>query len=643
MFTKSFLRIWNVTLQMLQLQVLPGKPPQTTAPDITVTTPPPSDSHQLTVPEPTITDSTTNTTNPTTTTTNPNLAITETTMTETSRAGAIPRGERPAVSKQTASKPSGNGEDGDTKVGWVYHMRKQELINEMDRLGLPSDGRLEELRARFVNFLRRVPSYTQYKDHVREENKYDSACYVPLQEPPMSHETPTPFVDHRSAKETYMMQNVSLDETTFIREALGLSPTDSSESVKRALAELVSSGQNSDKGLRKPQSFPLREPARLSTQTGVTYSIPKDNLMSCYTTLKSPSDPVNTNPGPENTKSSNESSAARICTLVRKWNLYFDGERNPVSFLERLGEMIDCYDLQPDDILKALPELLKGKALLWYRNERELWTNFYDFQIAFEAQYLPPGYRRNLDEEIRYRTQGLEEPFKNFVVALLTLMRRRGGFTSEEKLNRIYCNTRPEYKLTMRREDFTSVQAMMKEAENYESYVREKSLYRPPPNPAQALVPETAYYSKSKPFRNNQGTFHQDRPPFQRRGGVEPQPFNQTWRNTNSHATRTGPPQYNMVSWPNVNDQSEPRPERKTEEPPQRTGVCWNCNERGHRINDCPKPKVIRCFYCKKEGVRTVNCDCRQGNGRWVPENGGRPSPRYQPRPQTSQQPHQRS
>lgn len=55
------------------------------------------------------------------------------------------------------------------------------------------------------------------------------------------------------------------------------------------------------------------------------------------------------------------------------------------------------------ECVKALPELLKGDAFLWYRNTKALWHAYEEFLDNFKEQYLHPDYFRNLDGEILQR------------------------------------------------------------------------------------------------------------------------------------------------------------------------------------------------------------------------------------------------
>ena len=88
-----------------------------------------------------------------------------------------------------------------------------------------------------------------------------------------------------------------------------------------------------------------------------------------------------------------ETPHALPCERVRKWGLNFNGEGDALSFLERIEELQECYTISNGDMLTALPELFRGKALLWYRNSKQAWSVWKDFIDDFKLQYLPPPIR----------------------------------------------------------------------------------------------------------------------------------------------------------------------------------------------------------------------------------------------------------
>ncbi|KAG8274648.1 hypothetical protein J6590_103526 [Homalodisca vitripennis] len=156
---------------------------------------------------------------------------------------------------------------------------------------------------------------------------------------------------------------------------------------------------------------------------------------------------------------------------------------------------------------------------------------------------------------------------------------------------------RPEYKLIMRRGNVKSIQDMIKEAEYYESYERERLLYKPPPNPAQTLVPETAYYSTKNKQVSVEGMRHRQYNPTPRiwtdngnwghqqlRQSVRPN-LVQTVQYSQAATLQKDQKQYRLGE---VKSNSGPGP---TVNPPTRNirreavPVCWNCVETGHRFN----------------------------------------------------------
>lgn len=494
--------------------------------------------------------------------------------------------------------------ESDPLVGWIYYLDKPQIQSEMMKYNLDINGKLTDLRKRFVAFLRERGSQPEFNKITRDSTSLWRADN-----------------EHRSFETGPQHQ---LHEGSVIREMLGLAPDISFETVKRMLSFTISTGTDpatgaiGEDGNEKVHNKP--------PHTAVTYSTQKPRVsISCSPNLRE-----------HEQNQERMSDSASLCSTVRKWNLRFDGVKEPISFLERLDELLDSYEICKDNVLKALPELFQGSALLWYRNNREIWSTYYQFRREFEVQFFPPGYRQNLDAEIRRRTQGANEPFRTFAVSMLTLMRRRGGFSPDEKLNILYSNMKPEYKLTIKQKEITSVSDMIEHAEHYEGYLRAQDSYQAPPLPKMSLVPETAYQPKGRhdwintvveavpevrctnkakinpplQYRTNVPKVNQD---DSRKGqtGKYFRRYNQRKYPTNRPGTDARPSDQNNQTRPGPNNHN-------------RSVVCWNCDGEGHVSRECRKPKVMRCFYCKKMGIRTTSCDCRAGNGAGTQSTGVR-------------------
>ena len=151
-----------------------------------------------------------------------------------------------------------------------------------------------------------------------------------------------------------------------------------------------------------------------------------------------------------------QNAHAKMLNQVRKWGCQFDG-RDPVAFLERVDELREGYGYTGEQLLRGLPELLRGDALLWARNNREFWTTWEEFCADFRVQYLPPQYFEQLQREIFERRQKETERFTQYATTMVTLMRRAGGFTREQQLNRIHANMRPTYRKYVRRGEVRSL------------------------------------------------------------------------------------------------------------------------------------------------------------------------------------------
>lgn len=163
--------------------------------------------------------------------------------------------------------------------------------------------------------------------------------------------------------------------------------------------------------------------------------------------------------------------AATVLDQMRKWNCHFDG-RDPYAFIERIRELQGAYRLSDQQVLQGFPELLRGDALLWYRNMAPSISSWEELEEQLRRYYLPPGELRHLDRQIADRYQGPAEPVRNYVTALMTLIRRRGGYDRERQLDTLYHNLQPELQLHIRRTELTDATSLIQRVEEVEEILR---------------------------------------------------------------------------------------------------------------------------------------------------------------------------
>lgn len=589
------------------------------------------------------------------TTTSP--PVTQTTTTTTTSA-QLP----PLATNSIIGRPTGLRTSADVRVSWVYTIQKPQLIQECQIRNLDSSGRSDDLRARLVAHLRTPTD---------ECHNYKTAVHPDGYQSETSLNTGTIPKINRNRPQT------ESDESQVVREIIGLAPDMDLCTLTQRLVTLMHKEKLLDRETylytHPPVSpsanewtstFPIQPAARTRNVPGVEVPLrteettttqphsrptgPWDLNLPRHTqehedrSYVTPASAMRNYSGisiPHEATSRDDRSVppttASLCDIVRKWNLKFEDKEDPISFLERLTELLEAYEIPVDRILRALPEIFKGNALLWWRNNHALWRNYREFIRDFENQFLPPGYYRNLDREIQERTQGEQEPCRSFVVAISTLIRRRGGFSEAAGLERMYQNLKPEYKFYIRRHEVRTVSDLVTKAEEYEALLRDKSTYRTPPGPAQAFTPSTAYHSRSRKRVDFSEPVYLDiihqsplpRTPPQTSTREAPRGFQKNLANAQNRDRERSPSPHprqtpnttTLISHPNHRSRS-PSPG------PRPPFTCWNCEREGHVARECPQPRRVRCFYCKKEGCLTVNCNCRSGNGQPALRTGSQES-----------------
>ncbi|KAM8701953.1 hypothetical protein ACLKA7_001297 [Drosophila subpalustris] len=94
-----------------------------------------------------------------------------------------------------------------------------------------------------------------------------------------------------------------------------------------------------------------------------------------------------------------------IAKQVRKWGMRFDGQTDPLEFLETLQERAITYDIDIDRMPKVMSEIFIDKAARWFLGSGLRDGSWSDFRDGFVEFFLPPDYLERLEEEIRSRRQ----------------------------------------------------------------------------------------------------------------------------------------------------------------------------------------------------------------------------------------------
>ena len=114
-------------------------------------------------------------------------------------------------------------------------------------------------------------------------------------------------------------------------------------------------------------------------------------------------------------------------------------------------------------------------------------------------QYGVPDFQARLEEEIRSRTQGPDEPISSFISNLRLLLDKVvSKMTLEAQLERIYRNLHPSLYRCIFREQFKTFEELQILGQREEVRREKEKTYRPPPPPESALFPHFAYKIKKR-------------------------------------------------------------------------------------------------------------------------------------------------
>ena len=88
------------------------------------------------------------------------------------------------------------------------------------------------------------------------------------------------------------------------------------------------------------------------------------------------------------------------------------------NFLARVEEGRSVSRLTDDELLLAIPFILDGLALQWFRKNANSWSTWLNFRSSLVAMYGETSYQRRLEEQVAARVQGSDERISDFLVCL---------------------------------------------------------------------------------------------------------------------------------------------------------------------------------------------------------------------------------
>ncbi|XP_064552259.1 LOW QUALITY PROTEIN: uncharacterized protein LOC135438069 [Drosophila montana] len=123
-----------------------------------------------------------------------------------------------------------------------------------------------------------------------------------------------------------------------------------------------------------------------------------------------------------------------------------------------------------------MSEVFCDRAARWFLSSGLRDVPWSVFRRGFLEFFLPPRYFERLEDEIRSRRQRVGEEFKEYLIELRALM-HHATYEPAQELHRIYENAAPEYRLYVRRQDFSTLSQLTLLAVEYETVMRQRAEY----------------------------------------------------------------------------------------------------------------------------------------------------------------------
>ena len=362
-----------------------------------------------------------------------------------------------------------------------------------------------------------------------------------------------------------------------------------------------------------------------------------------------------------------EVRATKVLDLLKKWDLKFTGEKkeSPENFINRLDDCRQSNNVSSRDLWRALPGILDRSAGQWFRTIRDDIESWSQFRKAFRRKYVPELRKEDIWRELRARTQNRGEDILTYISNIKFIISHfREAPSQKHQVKIAKDNLLPEYRRYMLGKTVQNFASLEKYGRQLERQKELDQRNAPPPTKEKSKIPDSVFESPAKPAKvaavtakisgssgEEEKRKDKSRPEMQRASKPKKKSTGDKSKQEDtakvSAAAQIAPPtrtqQYAELRRPYSQVGREPAtssqaPEQRKEWQPRQTtferqrppspraqefrqragqnwnqptaflGVCFNCQDVGHRAAECPRST---CFVCRQTGHRAAACPSR--------------------------------